>query len=105
MLPAMIRKIHLAKCLHTGDWEALRKDMDIRPVEGVSGEGLRAEILSVLDKQGIRPARGAVGNRQAAREFLWSEEMADASAFISWNTWISRMSARRRARSGIHILI
>ena len=33
VLPAMIRKIHLAKCLHTGDWEALRKDMDIRPVE------------------------------------------------------------------------
>ena len=25
--------------------------------------------------------------------------------FISWNTWISRMSARRRARSGIHINI
>ena len=42
MLPAMIRKIHLAKCLHTGDWEALRKDMDIRPVEGVSGEASRA---------------------------------------------------------------
>ena len=55
VLPAMIRKIHLAKCLHTGDWEALRKDMDIRPVEGVSGKASEPEILSVLDKQGICP--------------------------------------------------
>ena len=48
VLPAMIRKIHLAKCLHTGDWEALRKDMDIRPVEGVSGKASEPEILSVF---------------------------------------------------------
>ena len=47
VLPAMIRKIHLAKCLHMGDWEALRKDMDIRPVEGVSGKASAPEILSV----------------------------------------------------------
>lgn len=33
VLPAMIRKIHLAKCLNEGDWEAVRKDLDLRPVE------------------------------------------------------------------------
>lgn len=38
VLPAMIRKIHLAKCLHTADWEALRKDLNTRPVEGISGD-------------------------------------------------------------------
>ena len=32
VLPAMIRKIHLAKCLNEGDWEAVRKDIDLRPV-------------------------------------------------------------------------
>ena len=37
MLPAMIRKIHLGKCLNEGDWDAVRKDMNLRPVEGVSG--------------------------------------------------------------------
>ena len=83
----------------------MRKDMDIRPVEGVSGKASEPEILSVLDKQGIRPGEVELwGTGKPLREFLWSEEMADASV-ISWNTWISRMSARRRARSGIHILI
>lgn len=32
VLPAMIRKIHLAHCLKEGDWEAVRKDMNQRPV-------------------------------------------------------------------------
>ena len=83
VLPAMIRKIHLAKCLHTGDWEALRKDMDIRPVEGVSGKASEPEILSVLDKQGIRPGEVELwGTGKPLREFLWSEEMADASVYI-----------------------
>ena len=83
VLPAMIRKIHMAKCLHTGDWEALRKDMDIRPVEGVSGKASEPEILSVLDKQGIRPGEVELwGTGKPLREFLWSEEMADASVYI-----------------------
>ena len=34
VLPAMIRKIHLAHCLKQGDWDAIRKDLDLRPVEG-----------------------------------------------------------------------
>ena len=33
VLPAMIRKIHLAKCLNEGDWKAVRRDLDLRPVE------------------------------------------------------------------------
>ena len=37
VLPAMIRKIHLAKCLNEGDWKAVRRDLDLRPVEGVTG--------------------------------------------------------------------
>ena len=83
VLPAMIRKIHLAKCLHTGDWEALRKDMDIRPEEGVSGKASEPEILSVLDKQGICPGEVELwGTGKPLREFLWSEEMADASVYI-----------------------
>ena len=44
VLPAMIRKIHLAKCLNEGDWQAVRKDLDIRPVEGVNGSHPEEEI-------------------------------------------------------------
>ena len=37
VLPAMIRKIHLAHCLKEGNWEAVRKDMNLRLVEGING--------------------------------------------------------------------
>ena len=83
VLPAMIRKIHLAKCLHTDDWDAVRLDLDKRPVEGVSGGATKEEILAVLDKYGIRPGEVALwGTGKPLREFLWSEEMADASVYI-----------------------
>ena len=38
VLPAMIRKIHLAHCLKQGDWDAVRHDMNLRPVEGINGD-------------------------------------------------------------------
>ena len=53
VLPALIRKMHLAKCLEQDDWQALRADLDKRPVEGISGENSREEILSMLNKHGI----------------------------------------------------
>lgn len=83
VLPAMIRKIHLANCLHAGDWKALREDLDKRPVEGVSGKSSEEEILSILDKYGIRLGEVELwGTGKPLREFLWSEEMADASVYI-----------------------
>lgn len=83
VLPAMIRKIHLAKCLHTVGWEALRKDLDTRPVEGVSGDSSEKDILAILEKYGIYPGRVELwGTGKPLREFLWSEEMADASVHI-----------------------
>lgn len=48
VLPAMIRKIHLAHCLKEGNWEAVRKDMNLRPVEGVNGDSPKEEILAIL---------------------------------------------------------
>lgn len=83
VLPAMIRKIHLAKCLHTADWEALRKDLNTRPVEGISGDSSEKDILAILEKYGIYPGRVELwGTGKPLREFLWSEEMADASVYI-----------------------
>ena len=83
VLPAMVRKIHLAKCLNEGDWTAVRKDMDARPVEGVSGKNTNDEILAILAKYGITPNEVRLwGTGKPLREFLWSEEMADASVYI-----------------------
>lgn len=83
VLPAMIRKVHLAKCLHTADWNALRKDLNVRPVEGVSGKESEKDILMILEKYGIYPGKVELwGTGKPLREFLWSEEMADASVYI-----------------------
>lgn len=83
VLPAMMRKIHLAKCLNEGDWEAVRKDLDLRPVEGVNGSHAQEEILDKLAKFGITPQTVTLwGTGTPMREFLWSEEMADASVHI-----------------------
>lgn len=83
VLPAMIRKIHLAKCLNESDWESVRKDLDLRPVEGVTGSNSNTEILDELAKFGITPESVTLwGTGTPMREFLWSEEMADASVFV-----------------------
>ena len=86
VLPAMIRKIHLAKCLNEGDWKAVRRDLDLRPVEGVSGSNSDTEILDKLAKFGITPESVILwGTGTPMREFLWSEEMADASVHVLLN--------------------
>lgn len=83
VLPAMIRKIHLGKCLHEGDMNAVRLDLDLRPVEGVSGKNSETEIHAILRKYGIGKQQVELwGTGKPLREFLWSEEMADASVFI-----------------------
>lgn len=83
VLPAMIRKIHLAHCLKEGNWEAVLKDLNLRPVEGVNGQYSQEEILHILNKYGISESGVELwGTGTPLREFLWSEEMADASVFI-----------------------
>lgn len=86
VLPAMIRKIHLGKQLMDGNWDAVRKDLNIRPVEGVDGSAGADEILRTLERYGITPTRVTLwGTGTPVREFLWSEEMADASVYILEN--------------------
>ncbi len=83
VLPAMIRKIHLARCLNEGDWTSVRRDLNRRPVQGVDGTASETEILDVLANFGIRPESVTLwGTGRPLREFLWSEEMADASVHV-----------------------
>ena len=83
VLPAMIRKVHLAHCLLENNWEAIRKDLNQRPVEGVTGESSVEDILTILRKYGISEKEVTLwGTGTPLREFLWSEEMADASVFV-----------------------
>lgn len=83
VMPAMIRKMHLAKLRMEGDREGLRRDFDRLPVCGVDGKASDAEIDAVLDRFGI--ADGVLnlwGSGTPLREFLWSEDMADASVYV-----------------------
>lgn len=83
VLPAMIRKIYLAHCLNQNNWNAVRKDMNLRPVEGIDGNSCKEDILNILGKYGISGEEVKLwGTGTPLREFLWSEEMADASVFV-----------------------
>lgn len=86
VLPAMIRKMHLAKLLTQHDETGLREDLNKRPVEGVDGKAPIEEITRILAKYGIEEGKLSLwGTGAPLREFLWSEDMADASVFIMEN--------------------
>ena len=86
VLPAMIRKIYLADCLKKGEWQAICRDFDLRPVENINGSADKEIIVQKLEKYGIFADRVELwGSGKPLREFLWSEEMADASVFIMEN--------------------
>lgn len=86
VMPAMMRKIYLAKLIHDDDWKAITVDMNKRPVEGVTGASSHDEILKVLAKYGIENNKVTLwGTGAPLREFLWSEDMADASVHVLLN--------------------
>lgn len=98
VMPAMMRKIYLAKLLHEADWQKIRRDLTIRPVganikengeqvryviDGTSDEAL---IRKILAWYGIEDNKVTLwGTGTPLREFLWSEDMADASVHILLN--------------------
>ena len=90
VMPAMMRKVYLSKLIHDGAWDSIARDMDRRPVEGVSGSSSREEILAVLSRYGIEDNRVTLwGTGTPLREFLWSEDMADASVHVLLNVSFS----------------
>lgn len=106
VLPAMIRKIHLGKCLMTNDWNALRKDLDKRPVENVSGKSTTEDILAVLGKYGIVGDKVVLwGTGKPMREFLWSEEMADACVFVMEKIDFADLAKGKKEIRNCHINI
>ncbi len=89
VIPALLRKIHLAKCIEQQDWDALRKDLNFNPVEGIDGTTELTEILEVLSKHGIytnpSPHIDIWGTGKVLREFLFVEDLADAVHFLFEN--------------------
>ena len=98
VLPAMMRKIYLVKLIHDNNWDAIRIDMDKRPINptaklaleigesNVDGKESPERILKALSFYGIEDNKVTLwGDGSPLREFLWSEDMADASVHVLLN--------------------
>ncbi|MDT0642497.1 GDP-L-fucose synthase [Zunongwangia sp. F363] len=93
VLPALIRKIHLGDALAKDNWDVIRNDLNTRPVNGITGESPRDQIVQILAQHGVYRSTESEsgiavevwGTGKAMREFLWSEDMADACVYIMEN--------------------
>ena len=83
VLPAMIRKIYLSKCLYNNNWERIRADLKKRPLKNQEGNMGEKEIIELLSNYGIFTDRLILwGSGTPFREFLHVDDMADASIFL-----------------------
>ncbi|MEA1892603.1 MAG: GDP-L-fucose synthase [Campylobacterota bacterium] len=77
VLPAMIKKIHLAKLLNERRYDEVVKDLHVESIkeakEYLLGFGVDASKVEIW------------GSGKPRREFLWSEDMADACVFVMQN--------------------
>ncbi|MEI7662659.1 MAG: GDP-L-fucose synthase [Bacteroidota bacterium] len=123
VLPAIIRKMHLARCLETTDWAGIRADFAKRPIEGNAGATSKQEILEILKKYGITiepglnpdiPGPDQVshvtltlwGTGQVYREFMHVEDMAAACVNVIEEMNVSDLVSLQKARgsaTGSHI--
>jgi len=77
VLPALIRKIHLAKLLSESKFEAVVKNLKVDNIE---------QAKAYLSRFGVSADSVEIwGTGAPRREFLWSEDMADACVFIMEN--------------------
>ena len=95
VLPALFRKIFLAKNLEDNNWDLIRKDLIKRPLTDDKFVFNKNNIITLLDSIGIKIKDSnnenynveveIWGSGKPLREFLWSEEMANACVFIMQN--------------------
>jgi len=77
VLPALIRKVHCAKLLNEGKHDEIVKDLNVKTID---------EAKAYLANFGVDENRVEIwGSGKPMREFLWSEDMADACVFLMEN--------------------
>ncbi|MEW6053130.1 MAG: GDP-L-fucose synthase [Nitrospirota bacterium] len=98
VLPALIRKMHLGKCLRNGDFDAAGKDLKKYPL-GSSGKNHihKRDVLRILSRYGIRLFSKGMknpvsrdmqvrvelwGTGNPYREFLHVDDLAEACVFL-----------------------
>ena len=106
VLPAMIRKMYLAKLRMENDREAIRRDLDRRPVDDIDGKANDEVIDAMLEKYGICNGHlNLWGSGKPIREFLWSEDMADASVYVMENIDFEQLKGDNPEVRNCHINI
>jgi GDP-L-fucose synthase len=120
VLPALIRKMHLGKCLENNDWNAIRKDLKKIPIEGLNNNSTESELFDKLAKYGIQFSDGmhhqATGNQQPVtitlwgtgtpyREFLYVDDLADACVFVMGNVEFKDLKPGGKQVKNTHINI
>jgi GDP-L-fucose synthase len=119
VLPALIRKMHLGKCLENNDWESIRKDFKKYPVEGVNESGSDTEILDKLSKYGVRISSSSHltprtshlvsislwGTGSPYREFLYVDDLAEACVFLMENVGFNDLKPQKGPILNTHINI
>ncbi len=100
VLPALIRKIHLAKCLENNEWEAIRKDLNSKPIEGITGNFSTGEIYGILSKYGVSESSVTLwGSGKPLREFMHSDDLADACVFLMENVDFEHLKGEGEIRN------
>ena len=84
VLPAMIRKFHLAKLASQRNWQKIKKDEDVYgPISDDVKEGLKAIAEAKPDGSGLPPAITLWGSGRPKREFLHVDDLAAACVFVN----------------------
>lgn len=94
VLQALMRKMHLSKLLMSGNFDSIRKDLHFYKANGDIIPVNEKDILIYLEKYGIELKLSNTGSTVSLkiwgtgnpmREFLWSDDMADACVYIMTN--------------------
>ena len=106
VLPAMIRKIHLAKLLMNNDFNGIRRDLILRPCPKIDISADNYILERLLNDLGLfKDHLSLWGTGEPLREFLWSEDMADASVYILENVSFSDLKGSSQDIRNCHINI
>jgi GDP-L-fucose synthase len=92
VLPALIRKMYIAKCMENRDFNSLRKDLEKFPIRNLSPKDLTdSDIINLFSDFGIianekmQVTVKLWGSGKPYREFLYVNDLADACIFIMEN--------------------
>lgn len=100
VLPALARKMFLGKCFEDNNWKKIKNDLNRRPIENINGSADRNDIINILEKYGICTDNNnnsgsntenqkvkviLWGTGNPKREFLYSDDLADACVFLMEN--------------------